>query len=114
MAEKKYALMYLKGIIKELNTIDADYRTGSYSAMDMSDNITLAAEHIADKCIRDPESQQNFSGMSAKLVQELTIRQRMSENRYKEWYDKNHDMVGWLKIDGTNVDYPIRLSTLLR
>ena len=25
---------------------------------------------------------------------------------YKEWYDKNHDMVGWLKIDGTNVDYP--------
>lgn len=88
MAEKKYALMYLKGIIKELNTIDADYRTGSYSAMDMSDNITLAAEHIADKCIRDPESQQNFSGMSAKLVQELTIRQRMSENRYKEWYDK--------------------------
>ena len=29
---------------------------------------------------------------------------------YKEWYDKNHDMVGWLKIDGTNVDYPVMQS----
>lgn len=87
MAEKKYALMCLKGIIKELKKIDADYRTGSYSAMDMSSEIILASEHIADNCIRDPEAQQNFSGMSAKLVQELTIRQRMSENRYREWYD---------------------------
>ena len=29
---------------------------------------------------------------------------------YKEWYDKNHDMVGWLKIEGTNVDYPVLQS----
>lgn len=29
---------------------------------------------------------------------------------YKELYEKNHDMVGWLKIDGTNVDYPVMQS----
>ena len=22
-------------------------------------------------------------------------------------YEKNHDMAGWLKIEGTNVDYPV-------
>jgi sortase B len=26
---------------------------------------------------------------------------------YKPIYEKNHDMVGWLKIDGTPIDYPI-------
>ena len=25
---------------------------------------------------------------------------------YREMYEKNHDMAGWLKIEGTNVDYP--------
>lgn len=29
---------------------------------------------------------------------------------YQEWYDRNNDMVGWLKIDGTNVDYPVLQS----
>ncbi len=88
MAAKKYSLMDLKGIIKELNKIADDYRTGSYSAMGMSGTIMLASDHIAETCIRDPESQQEFSSMSAKLVQELTIRQRMSESRYSEWYEK--------------------------
>lgn len=26
---------------------------------------------------------------------------------YREMYEKNHDMAGWLKIEGTNVDYPV-------
>ncbi len=26
---------------------------------------------------------------------------------YKEWYDRNNDMVGWIKIDGTAIDYPV-------
>lgn len=29
---------------------------------------------------------------------------------YRELYEQNHDMVGWLKIDGTNVDYPVMQS----
>lgn len=88
MAGKTYALMKLREIINGLNQIDADYHTGSYSAMDMSGAIMLTSENIADNCIRDAEIQQNFSSMSAKLVQELTIRQRMSEARYTEWLDK--------------------------
>ena len=87
MAEKKYALMDLKGIIKGLNKIDEDYHTGSYSAMDMSGAIMVVSEQISDNCVRDPDGQQDYSSMSAKLVQELTIRQRMSESRYGEWYE---------------------------
>lgn len=26
---------------------------------------------------------------------------------YQEYYEKNNDFVGWIKIDGTNVDYPV-------
>lgn len=26
---------------------------------------------------------------------------------YKEYYEQNNDMVGWLKLEGTNVDYPV-------
>ena len=87
MAGKTYALMKLREIINGLNQIDADYHTGSYSAMDMSGAIMLTSENIADNCIRAAEIQQNFSSMSAKLVQELTIRQRMTDSRYAEWYD---------------------------
>lgn len=29
---------------------------------------------------------------------------------YKDLYDQNNDMVGWLKIDGTMVDYPVMQS----
>lgn len=52
MAEKTYALMKLREIINGLNQIDADYHTGSYSAMDMSGAIMLTSENIADNCIR--------------------------------------------------------------
>lgn len=27
--------------------------------------------------------------------------------KYAEYYSKNNDFVGWIKIDGTNVDYPV-------
>lgn len=29
---------------------------------------------------------------------------------YRELYEQNHDMVGWIKIEGTNVDYPVMQS----
>lgn len=67
MAGKTYALMKLREIINGLNQIDADYHTGSYSAMDMSGAIMLTSENIADNCIRAAEIQQNFSSMSAKV-----------------------------------------------
>lgn len=28
-------------------------------------------------------------------------------SKYYELYNKNHDMAGWVKIDGTNIDYPV-------
>ena len=27
--------------------------------------------------------------------------------QYKEWYERNNDMIGWIKIDGTAIDYPV-------
>ncbi len=26
---------------------------------------------------------------------------------YNEWYEKNNDMIGWIKIDGTPIDFPV-------
>ena len=47
MAGKTYALMKLREIINGLNQIDADYHTGSYSAMDMSGAIMLTSENLS-------------------------------------------------------------------
>ena len=30
--------------------------------------------------------------------------------KYKELYSKNHDFIGWLKIDGTKINYPVMLT----
>ena len=73
MAEKKAAIMDFKAIIKELNKISSDYNSGSYSAMELAENIMLASDHVANVSVKDEEAQQKFSAQSTKLVQELTL-----------------------------------------
>lgn len=29
---------------------------------------------------------------------------------YNEWYEKNNDMIGWIRIDGTPIDFPVLQS----
>ncbi len=43
---------------------------------------------------------------ASKVIVEEKVEERV-ENPYKEWYLKNSDMVAWIKIPDTCVDYPV-------
>ena len=54
---------------------------------------------------------------SAQLNQLSTIAEsikvngdEIDEDKYKELYEQNNDFVGWLRIDGTPIDYPVMQS----
>ncbi|MBP0983220.1 MAG: class I SAM-dependent methyltransferase [Oscillospiraceae bacterium] len=100
MAEKTASIMDFKAIIKELNKISSDYKSGSYSAMELAENIMLASDHVANVSVRDEEAQQKFSAQSTKLVQELTIFQKMSDERFQDWFNtaKHSATVGFLLV----------------
>ena len=67
----------------------------------------------SDKPKPDPVLIKNVSMVDPFTVEEATpIPQKVTKKatilpEYKEWYDQNNDMVGWIKIDGTAVDYPV-------
>ena len=100
MAEKKAAIMDFKAIIKELNNISSDYNSGSYSAMELAENIMLASDHVANVSVKDEEAQQKFSAQSTKLVQELTLCQKMNDERFQDWFNtaKHSATVGFLLV----------------
>ena len=54
---------------------------------------------------------------SAQLNQLSTIAEsikvngdEIDEDKYKELYEQNNDFVGWIRIDGTPIDYPVMQS----
>lgn len=61
----------------------------------------------------DPVLIKNVSLLDNFAVEEVTPLTPVSKKKptvlpeYKEWHDQNNDMVGWIKIDGTAVDYPV-------
>ncbi len=67
----------------------------------------------------EPEIQYDRNGLPvagidavfAELFQEMPITKRHPEpvilSQYQSLYETNHDMVGWLTIEGTVIDYPV-------
>ena len=57
-------------------------------------------------------SQKNFNELETLIVQHTEETEEKSEQeiayeKYKELLAKNNDFIGWIKIDGTNVNYPV-------
>lgn len=57
-------------------------------------------------------SQKNFNELETLIVQQTEETEEKSEQeiayeKYKELLAKNNDFIGWIKIDGTNVNYPV-------
>lgn len=57
------------------------------------------------------ESQKNFSKLEEKIKEETTSGRTMSfAEKYEQLLKQNDDMVGWIKIEDTNVNYPVMLT----
>lgn len=39
-----------------------------------------------------------------------TLQEKQILPEYKQLYEENHDMYGWIKIEGTNIDYPVMFT----
>lgn len=57
-------------------------------------------------------SQKNFDEIEILIVQHTEETEEKSEQeityeKYKKLLAKNNDFIGWIKIDGTNVNYPV-------
>lgn len=44
------------------------------------------------------------------IAQTVNDNEQNSDNKYAELYAQNSDFIGWLRIDGTGIDYPIMQS----
>lgn len=66
---------------------------------------TEAFDNIADMVIKEaePDTAQP-SENSGETVQPITL---TAYEKYASVYEQNHDFVGWISIEGTNVDYPV-------
>ena len=74
-------------------------------------SVTLQNEkndHEFEQIEQQNIEEQNDKG-SSELSSEVCLQIQEPEvmNQYKALYEKNNDMIGWLSIDGTIIDYPV-------
>lgn len=51
--------------------------------------------------------QGEFEQLLNKINYEVSDENMVNSNKYSSLYEINNDMVGWIKIKGTNIDYPV-------
>ena len=75
-----------------------------YSHYSQVDEQTEAFEQIAELVEQTPESEPVFDDIPVSEGEDVLA-------KYKELYLQNEDMVGWISIDGTTVNYPVMQTT---
>lgn len=55
---------------------------------------------------KNPSSESVYNSPSESEVQSVSESTTVPE-KYNEYYEKNNDFVGWIKIDGTPIDFPV-------
>lgn len=67
----------------------------------------IGAFMLARTLIRASQEQKTFRELAELVVDTDEINEDGSLRKYDELYKKNPDFFGWLKIEGTKVDYPV-------
>ena len=74
--------------------------------------IVFSGYKIVDYFYTSYDEKQNFNNVE-KLVESEYEDEKIQYNdfeilkKYKKVYEKNNDLVGWIKIKNTNIDYPV-------
>ena len=93
-------------------TVWQDYQKGlEYEKLQDMQNMT---GHVIEDSSADSEQdadgkeQEETADKSKKKKTEQAKKQKLTVlSKYKKLYQQNRDLAGWLKIKGTNIDYPV-------
>ena len=55
----------------------------------------------------DDPSSPNYKPSNAKVPEFVTVGDRRIQRKFRALYEKNNDFVGWLTVEGTNIDFPV-------
>ena len=119
MPVKKYLYIALVIILAGAFAVSAFY-LGSYflEGKKQADRFNELSQMVEDARQNASETTQSTepSASTADSQTETTETTESSEPKilpwYQEVYDLNHDMVGWIRIDGTVVDYPVMQTSV--
>lgn len=59
---------------------------------------------------RNSKEDKLISELQAKKKKETNSTQNQILKEYKELYDENNDLYGWIEIEGTNINYPVMFT----
>lgn len=66
-----------------------------------------AFESLADLVLEKPTQPEQSDNFAAESGAEATEPQITAFEKYAAVYEQNSDLVGWITIDGTNINYPV-------
>ncbi|MFI3236858.1 MAG: class B sortase [Lachnospiraceae bacterium] len=102
--KNKIIVYYVIGsllIIGALAILGKNY--GLFEKTQEVESVVDIVEIQVDKLVEETEESLESEDV---IVFEETDVLVVESNPYQEYFDANEDMVGWLKVDGMNVDYP--------
>ncbi|MCL2638405.1 MAG: class B sortase [Oscillospiraceae bacterium] len=86
----------------------------SAELFELSGQIHLPAAATREMLTQDPEALRAYANELAEVIDlpaerilEILIERPGILPQFITTYDRNHDLVGWLKIDDTKIDYPV-------
>ena len=77
---------------------------GELSAVLQNEKYNHESEQIGQQNIEE-QNDKDSSELSSEVC--IQIQEPEVMDRYKVLYEKHNDMIGWLSIDGTIIDYPV-------
>lgn len=85
---------------REKNTAEASKSAVESGALE-------SAEKEVSETDRTEESRDESSWISSYQPAQSSMPEEIKYNPYAAWYDKNNDFIGWIQVDGTDIDYPV-------
>lgn len=72
--------------------------------------FTFSAYKIVTYYYESYQSEKDFSSLASQIKKEEGGKKLLFYERYEELLKLNPDMVGWIKIEDTKIDYPVMLT----
>ncbi len=96
---------------RDLSVVSEDIGDGSILVEEIISDISSEPDSEVDAEVSAPETDvSNADDITLNIPEfdpsKVIVEERV-ENPYKEWFLKNSDMVAWIKIPDTCVDYPV-------